>query len=1078
MKKTQIILNFISLSLIAGVFAAMPVFAQIPPESEWKEEGVCARVRIQISQDVAITRTAFRATLEIDNAPENVSLENLKVTIEITNDEQKECNDLFGVKSPELTGIDDINGNGILAPGTSCKAVWIIVPTRDAAPDIPTQYYVGGTLSYKEGDSQMNMPLFPASITVKPDPKLVLNYFLQRVVYSDDPFTKDIIEPAEPFPLGLILHNQGKGTAHNVRIASSQPEIIENEKGLLIDFTIISTQVNTEPVTPSLTVDLGKIEPSQTSVAQWIMTSSLQGKFIKDENMVKFEHVDDLGDTRTSLIDSVSIRELLHTVRVDIPEDDKKPDFLVNDIEDANFMPDTLYKSDGSTALVNVATNTAINRQVSNTNLEVTLTADAPNGWIYIRTDDPGQEKFVLKKVVRSDGREIRMDDNVWTTHRTIRLVGQTPYRESLLHLFDYVENGNCEYTLFYENLLAVPQPPVLMFIPDRSFPEGLHFGFLVMASDPNGTTPTISAEPLPDGATFTYKGNNEWYFDWATKTGDAGKYKITFTASDGELTDFQDVTVTIYSNSDTDGDRMPDEWEKEHFNTLDRDGTGDFDGNGISDLDEYLNEIGTPEILSGYTLTVKIEPPGGGTLTLAEGVYNYPQNETVNIEAEPGPGYKFDYWKGDVENPNSPYINVTMNKAKTVTANFVPIAVFPGDIDNNGITDLNDAILASKIVCGIKTDSDIYLSADVNNDAKIGMDEAIYTLQCSGGIYTDTIEVSGMIIKDTTWNARTVKVTGNVRIADGVMLTIIPGTYIEFQGYYKLIVWGRLTAEGTAERMITFAAKDKAVGWRGIRFDNEYGDMDDNGLSKLVYCRLAYGKATEGTNVYDDAGGAVFMNNFSNVLISNCIISNNQAAGEGGAIYCRYSNPVIVNNLICNNTASGSGGGIYAVYSSPKLINNTIVHNSASAGGGICLWGDSAPEIVNTILWGNTAGDVENQVALLQKTCDPYLSYCNVQGGSAAFSGWGAGSKYDASRYLNNIDENPMFVNHSNGVGANFDGLSANWALQANSPCINKGTPDITGLPNLSETDLAGNPRINSNIIDIGAYEYQLSKP
>ena len=33
----------------------------------------------------------------------------------------------------------------------------------------------------------------------------------------------------------------------------------------------------------------------------------------------------------------------------------------------------------------------------------------------------------------------------------------------------------------------------------------------------------------------------------------------------------------------------MPDAWEMQHFGSLDRDGTGDFDGDGIKDLQEYL---------------------------------------------------------------------------------------------------------------------------------------------------------------------------------------------------------------------------------------------------------------------------------------------------------------------------------------------------------------------------------------------------------------------------------------------------------------------------------------------------------
>lgn len=597
-------MNFFCNALRTGWFAVSGiilihtlVFAQLPPESQWQEEGVCARVRIRISQDVAITRTAFRATLEIDNAVENVPIENVAVAIDIRNENQEESNDLFAIRDPELTGISDMSGNGALEPGSSAKAVWIIIPTRDAAPDKPEQYYVGGTLSYIESDTEINMPLFPAAITVKPDPLLTLNYFLVRNVYSDDPFTKDVIEPAEPFSLGLMMSNQGKGIARNVKITSAQPEIIENEKGLLIDFKIIGTQVNTDQVTPSLTVDLGDIGAGQTSVAQWLMTSSLQGKFV--EYKPDFEHVDELGEAKISLIDSVKKWELNHVVRVDI-EDDGKPDFLVNDFKDDNFLPDKLYNSDGSTSVVNVVSDAVVSGPVSGGNLQVTLTGNAPNGWVYIRVEDPGQEQFVLKRVVRSDGQNIRLDDNAWTTHRTIRLDGESPYRESLLHLFDHIETGSFEYALTFEGAFSNPEPPVMQFIPDRSMVAGVHFGFIVKASDPNKTIPSISAAPIPEGATFMDNGDGEARFDWPTALEDVGEHEITFTASDGALQTSQTALITIYSDKDEDGDNMPDDWEQEHFTTLARDGHGDFDEDGISDLNEWLNRTDPVKTVKG----------------------------------------------------------------------------------------------------------------------------------------------------------------------------------------------------------------------------------------------------------------------------------------------------------------------------------------------------------------------------------------------------------------------------------------------------------------------------------------------
>lgn len=137
-------------------------------------------------------------------------------------------------------------------------------------------------------------------------------------------------------------------------------------------------------------------------------------------------------------------------------------------------------------------------------------------------------------------------------------------------------------------------------------------------------------------------------------------------------MTDSQLATITIYSAADTDNDKMPDEWETNNFNTLERDGTGDFDGDGISDLDEYLNEAGVPLVASAYELTIKADPAGSGVITPAEGIYNYPEEERVTVEAKANPGYKFDHWTGDVADTASATTTVTMNSAKTVTAHFV----------------------------------------------------------------------------------------------------------------------------------------------------------------------------------------------------------------------------------------------------------------------------------------------------------------------------------------------------------------------------------------------------------------------
>lgn len=113
----------------------------------------------------------------------------------------------------------------------------------------------------------------------------------------------DVVEPSVPFSLGVLVSNKGYGTAQQLRIMSSQPEIIENEKGLLITFKIIGAELGNKPMSTSLTVDFGDILPKTTSMARWIMTSSLPGRF--SNFSATFENINPLGKSCASLGQSV-----------------------------------------------------------------------------------------------------------------------------------------------------------------------------------------------------------------------------------------------------------------------------------------------------------------------------------------------------------------------------------------------------------------------------------------------------------------------------------------------------------------------------------------------------------------------------------------------------------------------------------------------------------------------------------------------------------------------------------------------------------------------------------------------------
>lgn len=279
---------------------------------------VCARVKVRLDQEAVLTRDAFNARLEISNDTE-APLTEFAIDIRVRDDQGRETTGLFQLRAPELTGIGAIDGTGVVPAQSVARASWVIVPTSEAAPASTTRHFVSGTLRYRQNDVLVSLPLAPAPIDVLPNPKLVVKYFHERDVFSDDPFTPEV-EPAIPYSLAVMVANEGYGIARQMRISSAQPQIVENDKGLLIDFEILGSQVENQPGSPSLTVNLGDIGPGTNAIARWLLRSTLQGLFI--DYSATFEHIDGLGDKRLSLIDRVEIHEMMHIVAADRSSED------------------------------------------------------------------------------------------------------------------------------------------------------------------------------------------------------------------------------------------------------------------------------------------------------------------------------------------------------------------------------------------------------------------------------------------------------------------------------------------------------------------------------------------------------------------------------------------------------------------------------------------------------------------------------------------------------------------------------------------------------------------------------------
>jgi hypothetical protein len=451
------------------------------------EGGICARVKLETDQTAVVTRNAFDARLELDNS-DMMPLTQIGLTLLIRDASGNDATSLFVINPPTLSGLTDVNGQGTLAENSVGTASFILIPTNDAAPDGPTQYFVSAILNYDDEGATLSVPFTAQSITVLPNPSLTIRYFQQRDVIGDDPFTPRI-EPSQPFALGVQVENVGAGTAGNFSITSAQPKIIDNQKGLLVNFQIIGTQVDGQNVSPSLTANFGDISPGGVATAVFLMESSIQGQFI--DYSASFENLDGLGNPQVSIINSVEVHELIHLAEGIGAGDHGKTAFLVNDIPDANHTPDTIFLPDGSWQNVDQASGGSVDATPRPGALQVQL-SDAPSsGWSYLDIDDPGGSSYRLVKVTRSDGIVLPASD-VWQTDRTFIGGGRRPVYEHKLHLLD--DNSTGSYTLTYAPISTTP-------------PAIVSLSQVVPSPSPapvDGLTVTFS-EPI-DLSTFDYR--------------------------------------------------------------------------------------------------------------------------------------------------------------------------------------------------------------------------------------------------------------------------------------------------------------------------------------------------------------------------------------------------------------------------------------------------------------------------------------------------------------------------------------------------------------------------------------------
>ena len=694
---------------------------------------VCASISLRLEQTMTMTRQAFRGTLTVFNGHEEKAMTDVKLHLTVKDEDGNvTTSHEFQISPENLDGFGgelDFNAGWTLGAKETGVSTILFIPTRYAAPDHDRYYTFGGTFSYIDPftDLEVTRTLSPVTLTVRPAPTLDLTYFMQRDVLGDDPFT-EAIEPSVDAEFSLLINNKGYGDATNVNMVTNQPEIIDNEKGLLINFELISSQLKGKDKTlalgKSVTTEFGDIPARSTTYAQWMLRSSLLGHFTDYD--VEATHVSSYGNPDLTLLDNVTIHELIRSLETG-DGDDRLVGFMTNDISDSEDFPDMLYWSDGTTENVFATRSASISYSSANV---YTLTVDPlMSGWNYGNIEDPTSGRATLVSVTRDDGVQLSLR-NFWQTDRTLR-DGLKPLSEHRLHFADGFDTASPHsYTLVFQ-----PRPEVeLEVVSITGVPEDGKVTF-----DPvENVEVTFSKKIMPDtftweDLTYVWQGDKVSAAPVRFSTDDLQTYRLDLTGAGTSANGYYTLTVQTAGITDEEGFNgrvgklagwtlvngglvkvetkvQPEKSGDVEITTGDESGPNrvrvmktadepatvdygtallltpvaeegyefvgwDRDGEEIS-RDVPLRLLASDDIdvtarfaKKTYTLTVVSDPVQGSVAGAASGVYEH--GDVVTLTPEPTEDYAFRSWTVDDAEITGENLSLTMTADKTVEANF-----------------------------------------------------------------------------------------------------------------------------------------------------------------------------------------------------------------------------------------------------------------------------------------------------------------------------------------------------------------------------------------------------------------------
>lgn len=353
----------------------------------------------------------------------------------------------------------------------------------------------------------------------------------------------------------------------------------------------------------------------------------------------------------------------------------------------------------------------------------------------------------------------------------------------------------------------------------------------------------------------------------------------------------------------------------------------------------------------------------------------------------------------------------------------------------------ISGAVLGADITVGPGGEDYTTITAAIANAANGD------TIIVSEGTYNEIVDPMGLVV--------------TIRSTDPTDESVVAATIIDPQGTgpavrlssgesYTTIVDGFTLTGGAGEPKFGQLYGGGVYAWDGVQavvrncvIRNNSSDVG-GGVAALLASPRIIGCTIHDNDARD--GGGVAVNNSSMRLIGSRVYDND--AQDGGGLSLHTWDGYAVNCLVFGNEGTERAGGIWAECGSSGLIvNTTVTQNMSPNGAAIYAEAVSSVRLANSIVWNN--GDAASPDIEDSSDSTTVATHCIIEGG------WPGDSI---------IDEDPDFNSPGTPTGPNA------FRLMTGSPGRNAG--DNTEIPAGIDEDIAGDARVQGDVVDLGPFE------